>query len=371
MEIINEFLTLGELQERWKCDFALIHPFTLRQPNARGFLDIPPKLQPYKIVELRECVNRGISSCVGERIEVTLQGEIEDEQHHFLEAKQKISQEMTAFKIEEIYEIEKECPALACSPFPIDKYEKLCTSERVKKESVHKFEIYINEIDDEFGDSHFETNSQPLLLSELIVSRWKDVSDELLYSLLASNAIICFSSVMATYRGGEKIYKLWRSGKLLDYDVIGGLKVPDGTIVIQKDVERCENEHPEIFSPTALAPDTSPIDEQDKTAPPPSGEPAKTAAANATQPTTRTQAATEARQEKILAEWKDAFKVMLKVCLQCRDEGPKQRTEPEITKKCNQYGELSRSKIAFLRECMAECLGPEYINKKGGPTIQG
>ncbi len=89
-------------------------------------------------------------------------------------------------------------------------------------------------------------------------------------------------------------------------------------------------------------------------------------------PTTKTYAATQARQEKRLSEWKEAFKIMLKVCLQCRDEEPKPRTTPELKMMCARYnGSLDNSKIAFLRECLMECLGPEHVNTIGGPTIQG
>lgn len=86
----------------------------------------------------------------------------------------------------------------------------------------------------------------------------------------------------------------------------------------------------------------------------------------------KTSAATKARQEKNLTEWKEAFKAMLPVILQCREEGPRPRTTPELEKMCARYnGSLDKSKMAFLRECLIECLGPEHVNTTGGPTIQG
>ena len=89
-------------------------------------------------------------------------------------------------------------------------------------------------------------------------------------------------------------------------------------------------------------------------------------------PNTKTSTATQVRQEKSLADWKDAFKVMVPVILQCQKEGPKPRTTPELEKMCARYNStLDKSKMAFLRECLKECLGPEHVNTTGGPTIQG
>lgn len=82
----------------------------------------------------------------------------------------------------------------------------------------------------------------------------------------------------------------------------------------------------------------------------------------------RTEAAIEARKEKKLDEWKKAFKIMLEVVQQCRAEGPKPRTTPELEKMCTQCGgSLSKAQLTFMREC----LGPEHVNTVGGPTIQG
>lgn len=89
-------------------------------------------------------------------------------------------------------------------------------------------------------------------------------------------------------------------------------------------------------------------------------------------PNTKTSTATQVRQKKSLADWKDAFKVMVPVILQCQKDGPKPRTTPELEKMCARYnGTLDKSKMAFLRECLKECLGPEHVNTTGGPTIQG
>lgn len=86
----------------------------------------------------------------------------------------------------------------------------------------------------------------------------------------------------------------------------------------------------------------------------------------------RTQAAIQVRKEKTLEDWKKAFKVMLKIFLQCQEEGPRPRTTPELEKMCARYnGSLDKSKMTFLRECLLECLGTEYVNTTGGPTIQG
>lgn len=86
--------------------------------------------------------------------------------------------------------------------------------------------------------------------------------------------------------------------------------------------------------------------------------------------TTRTQAATQARQGKALAEWQKAFKVMLPVVLQCQAEGEKARTRADLDRMCGAR-KLTSAQMDFLRECLRECLGPEYVNTTGGPTIQG
>ncbi len=90
-------------------------------------------------------------------------------------------------------------------------------------------------------------------------------------------------------------------------------------------------------------------------------------------PNARTSAATQARQEKKLTEWRGAFKVMLKVALQCQAEGPKSRTTPELKNMCarHDYPKPTGEQIKFLRECLLETLGSDYVNTTGGPTIQG
>lgn len=84
----------------------------------------------------------------------------------------------------------------------------------------------------------------------------------------------------------------------------------------------------------------------------------------------KTRAATQARQGKALAEWQKAFKVMLPVLLQCQAEGEKARTRADLDRMCGDR-KLTSAQMDFLRECLRECLGPEYVNTTGGPTIQG
>lgn len=86
--------------------------------------------------------------------------------------------------------------------------------------------------------------------------------------------------------------------------------------------------------------------------------------------TARTQQATKAKQEKNLAKWQGAFKVMLPVFLRCQAEGEKARTRADLDRMCGDR-KLTSAQMDFLRECLRECLGPEYVNTTGGPTIQG
>lgn len=89
-------------------------------------------------------------------------------------------------------------------------------------------------------------------------------------------------------------------------------------------------------------------------------------------PNARTSAATQARQEKKLTEWRGAFKVMLKVVLQCQAEGPRSRTTPELENMCARHDyKPTGEQIKFLRKCLLETLGSDYVNTTGGPTIQG
>ena len=81
----------------------------------------------------------------------------------------------------------------------------------------------------------------------------------------------------------------------------------------------------------------------------------------------RTQAATEARQGKILDSWRAAFKIMIPVILQCYADGPKKRTKNELQVLCSKNGgKISDAQLEFLREC----LGPDHINTDGGPPTQ-
>lgn len=83
--------------------------------------------------------------------------------------------------------------------------------------------------------------------------------------------------------------------------------------------------------------------------------------------TTRTQAATETRQEKKLGEWQAAFRIMIPVILQCNTDGPKKRTKTELQSMCSKHGgELTTTQLEFLRNCLPD----EHVNREGGATIQ-
>lgn len=84
--------------------------------------------------------------------------------------------------------------------------------------------------------------------------------------------------------------------------------------------------------------------------------------------TTRTQAATEARQDKVLSNWQAAFKIMIPVILQCHADGPKKRTKTELQSMCSKHGGgLSATQLDFLRDCLPD----EHVNREGGATVQG
>lgn len=87
--------------------------------------------------------------------------------------------------------------------------------------------------------------------------------------------------------------------------------------------------------------------------------------------TTRTKAATEARQTKVLDNWQHAFKIMVSVILQCHGDGPKNLTRAELKSMCSRHGgKLTGTQRDFLRECLKECLGDEHVNTDGGPSPQ-
>jgi hypothetical protein len=83
--------------------------------------------------------------------------------------------------------------------------------------------------------------------------------------------------------------------------------------------------------------------------------------------TARTEAATEAKQEKTLQNWQAAFRVMLLIALECKDEEPRKRTKNEFRRMAEKYGgTLTQAQLNFLRDCLPS----EYVNREGGPTIQ-
>lgn len=84
----------------------------------------------------------------------------------------------------------------------------------------------------------------------------------------------------------------------------------------------------------------------------------------------RTNAATEARQEKRLAVWQEAFIVIGKIMLQCHEEGPEKRTKGVLQRMCERHveGGLTDTQVEFLRRCLKECLSPDHINMGDGPT---
>lgn len=244
MKLLQYFITLPELCRRWQCDFHLIHPYTERQLNYRGFPDLPPQLQLYKIQSLRECPKGQVKACVGDPVFLPC-GIFDDD--YFSWDDKCINQYEIAFDIDEIKKIETENPALLCSPVPF------------------------NDID---------TRQENNRLQERVTE-------------LETELAAC-----------------------------------------REQLEKARVENPS--------------------------------------PNTKTSTATQVRLEKSLADWKDAFKVMVPVILQCQKEGPKPRTTPELEKMCARYNStLDKSKMAFLRECLKECLGPEHVNTTGGPTIQG
>ena len=83
--------------------------------------------------------------------------------------------------------------------------------------------------------------------------------------------------------------------------------------------------------------------------------------------TRRTQMATEAKQEKVLENWKAAFKIMVPVILQCHANGPKKRTKAELQSMCSRHGgELTATQLDFLRDCLPD----EHVNREGGASVQ-
>lgn len=126
-----------------------------------------------------------------------------------------------------------------------------------------------------------------------------------------------------------------------------------------KDVEECEKRYPHLclpLGPSLITDNPSyPLLE------------AELATCRNT-PKTKTSAATEARQGKILEQWRAVFPAMCEVYHQCLTEGPKGRTRAELKKLFSQRGaNLSDAQLDFFRTLLPD----EYVNKTGGAPVQG
>lgn len=80
------------------------------------------------------------------------------------------------------------------------------------------------------------------------------------------------------------------------------------------------------------------------------------------QPLTRTQAATQARQEKALDGWLPKVDAMIKVAIQCGKEGPKLRQQPDLNVMFNEFdAELTERQRKFFRKCLPD----EHFDRNG------
>lgn len=113
--IIPNFITLRELCSRWNCLPDLIFPYTENKLNHRGFHDLPPDLQPYRIKDVRECGKGQVKGCTAEKIPAL-------NEHCFRKDKwARSNQEILSigdvvFHLEQVQQLEKANPALLCSP---------------------------------------------------------------------------------------------------------------------------------------------------------------------------------------------------------------------------------------------------------------
>lgn len=134
MQLITDFITMPELCRRWQCSFDLICPYTENQLNHRGFPDLPPILQAYKIDSIRECSKGTVRACVASPIELY---------RHSFEAKFEpwndstlMSEAEVVFDIKEVRALEAASPALLCTSVPFDQIQ-----EKAKTEIQDKLEL--------------------------------------------------------------------------------------------------------------------------------------------------------------------------------------------------------------------------------------
>ena len=86
------------------------------------------------------------------------------------------------------------------------------------------------------------------------------------------------------------------------------------------------------------------------------------------QVTSRTHAASQARQEKTLNAWKPAIDAMIKVAVRCGEEGPALRQQPDFN---TMFNELDAVLIDAQMELFRKALPDEHIDRTGGLRGKG
>lgn len=82
------------------------------------------------------------------------------------------------------------------------------------------------------------------------------------------------------------------------------------------------------------------------------------------QATTRTEAASQARQEKTLKAWKPAIGAMIKVAVRCGEEGRALRQQPDFNAMFNELDAiLNNAQMNLFRKSLPD----EHIDRTGGP----
>lgn len=124
MQLINDFITLPELCRRWQCEFELIQAYTENRLNSRGFPDIPPLLQAYKMLSIRECHKGTVKACTAKPVDLHMRS-FETPSWSWDEATSPLSKSEIVFDMREVRLVEAENPALLCASVPFDPAQDL------------------------------------------------------------------------------------------------------------------------------------------------------------------------------------------------------------------------------------------------------
>lgn len=140
MQLINDFITLPELCRRWQCEFELIQPYTENRLNSRGFPDIPPLLQAYKMISTRECQKGMIKACTAKPVDLHMRS-FEIPSWSLDDATPRLSKSEIVFDMKEVRVLEAENPVLLCASVPFDPAQNLSEEKAEDEQELAQQEL--------------------------------------------------------------------------------------------------------------------------------------------------------------------------------------------------------------------------------------